>query len=461
MPYDIKQDGKGDKPTCVYLKETGEKLGCTSNEYMANRMIAAIEANKHAAKAWLTVDEVRVLCVPCADKMQSMGITRVNPFAIAEQLGSAAKAGDVANLAKHLVKTYGSDPHFWEKCDSAEELASYDDEARAAICARAHFEATGQWPGEHAGKAEESEVSAVLDRGQQSAGHTDGVLAVKAVASADGELTLDVLGVPHGQDRQGQVFDERTHLGDLPAVPVYYHHGFDEMRKPIVELIGWAVKTVRDGAGQWFRATLNKAKSISQTIYNDAVKGKVTASSDAVSHLVRPVGIVGRPGRVSSWPVAGLSLMDASTAGTAINPRAIAMPAVRAMFEQALSDLGSESDDPGDSSPSTALTAATAAKAGAKYSRLTRERMREMRTALGDAMQAIDGMMSEFPVEEQMNSEDAATIAAVTGDQATQPLAAKADVLALTPDQLKVLVTLKVEEALKARGLLQRAAGGD
>ena len=63
------------------------------------------------------------------------------------------KRGNIQGLTRHLVNLYGGDPHFHTKCMNDPELKKdYDEERRAAICARAHYIATGMWPGEHGGK---------------------------------------------------------------------------------------------------------------------------------------------------------------------------------------------------------------------------------------------------------------------------------------------------------------------
>jgi len=61
------------------------------------------------------------------------------------------KRGNIAGLAKHLAKKYGGDPGFHTKCMGADELQGYSQDARAAICAKAHKLAVGIWPGEHGG----------------------------------------------------------------------------------------------------------------------------------------------------------------------------------------------------------------------------------------------------------------------------------------------------------------------
>lgn len=57
MPYSIRNDGPEDKPWCVYLSETDEKLGCTTSESEAEDMIAAIEANKEEKAVEVSYEE--------------------------------------------------------------------------------------------------------------------------------------------------------------------------------------------------------------------------------------------------------------------------------------------------------------------------------------------------------------------------------------------------------------------
>lgn len=59
------------------------------------------------------------------------------------------KQGNMAGLAKHLAKKYGGDPGFFGKCVACDELKEYDEEARNAICAKAHKLVTGYSPTDH------------------------------------------------------------------------------------------------------------------------------------------------------------------------------------------------------------------------------------------------------------------------------------------------------------------------
>lgn len=215
------------------------------------------------------------------------------------------------------------------------------------------------------------------------------VFHMDAIKATGNELELEVLGAPYGVDKQGQEFHAGTDFGDLPMVPVIYWHGWGADDG---ERIGWAYKAKRDEAGQWYRVVLDRTKQVAGKIYSDAVKGLVRASSDALSHLVRPHGVLNKPGRIDRWVIGALSLMDSYTSDTAVNPRAIAIASVKAYYEELLKQTEDE--------------VAEAVKAGAKYSRETRERMREARTTLSAAVTALDGMIQEFPDEQKPTEGD-------------------------------------------------------
>lgn len=162
--------------------------------------------------------------------------------------------------------------------------------------------------------------------------------AIKAVGGA---LELDVVGLPFGTDKGGHTVTRETDVGLRAdeSVPVYYHHGYAERGAKAVERIARAiykgVGNVGGVDGHVFRVILDGAKAIAQSIYESAKQGKARASSDSATHLVRPFGIVGQKGTLSSWPILGLSLMDAATYLTAVNPNAIAIPALKAFVSEA------------------------------------------------------------------------------------------------------------------------------
>ena len=72
--------------------------------------------------------------------------------------------GNIAGLAKHLAKKYGpQDEGFFTRCMAAEEVSNYDTNTRAAVCARAHKEQIGTWPGEGRKKKERKGVLKLKD----------------------------------------------------------------------------------------------------------------------------------------------------------------------------------------------------------------------------------------------------------------------------------------------------------
>jgi hypothetical protein len=244
---------------------------------------------------------------------------------------------------------------------------------------------------------------------------------------ANEDFTLTVLGLPFGADRQGQVFDASTNI-DLDAgqsIPAYFYHGFAERAAKSVARIGRAIYSHADSAGHWFNVQLDAGSDIARRIYEDAKAGLVRASSDSAAHLVRPFGIVGKPGRVTNWPIFALSLMDASTSDAAVNPRAIALAAAKAWIEDNESHLESS----GDEDPTTG----EAFKAGATFARRNRDRILAIK-------QTLDELLAEFPVES--NPELAATEAAINGDYSG----------AIKADAAVVVITAA---ALRTRGIKQ------
>jgi hypothetical protein len=93
------------------------------------------------AASVFTAEEMAEVCPDCARAMIEIGVERVD---------LTQKAGNVENLAKHMSKKYGGDPGFFTKCMGSSELSDYDQDKRAAICARAHKIAIGKWPAEKA-----------------------------------------------------------------------------------------------------------------------------------------------------------------------------------------------------------------------------------------------------------------------------------------------------------------------
>lgn len=264
-------------------------------------------------------------------------------------------------------------------------------------------------------------------------------MLTSAIKAVDGqELTLDIVGLPFGADRQDQIFTPQTNidLSEGDSVPVYFYHGFNERAAKAVSRVGRAVyKGVGtlvglDGqavTGQLFRVTLNSAIALAHRLYADAVKGLVRASSDSMAHLVRPMGILGKPGVVTSWPISGMSLMDASTYESAVNPRAIARAATIAATKAYLEDYEDELTD----------LSGEAVKAGATFARRNRERLIRFYAAMQEALPLLDEMMAEFPSDNSPTPED--------------PTPAAKSVLEMPREELIAHIDARIQEVINGK----------
>lgn len=262
-------------------------------------------------------------------------------------------------------------------------------------------------------------------------------MLTSAIKAVDGqELTLDIVGLPFGADRQNQVFTAQTNIdlsvGD--SVPVYFYHGFNERAAKAVSRVGRAVYqgmgTLDGVTGQLFRVTLNPAVPLAHKLYADAVKGLVRASSDSMAHLVRPYGILGKPGTVTSWPISGMSLMDASTYESAVNPQAIARAATIAAAKAFLEDYEDETEH----------QSGEAVKAGATFARRNRERLIRFYAAMQEALPLLDEMMAEFPSEAPTPTEP----------EPPAPPAAKS-VLTMPRDALIAHIDARIQEVINGK----------
>lgn len=220
----------------------------------------------------------------------------------------------------------------------------------------------------------------------------------QSAVKAAGEWELDVLGLPFGSDRQGQVFDRSTDIGlsEGDEVPALYYHGFAERAAKSVKRLGTAIYQGVTDAGHMFRVKLDAAHEKARDVYEAAKAGTARASSDSSAHLVRPHGIVGKPGKVSAWPIFALSLMDAETADAAINPRAVAMAAAKALVEEVESESATGADD--------------AAKAGKTFNAKNRERLLAMKATLDEMLSQIDESDTKSEDEDEYKSKSAAII---------------------------------------------------
>jgi len=156
---------------------------------------------------------------------------------------------------------------------------------------------------------------------------------------AAGDWEIDILGIPYGdpqhKDAQGEYFtaDTAYHEDRFPLPPLVYYHGLDDSGKPSgdPEYIGTTVKRWVDKAGVWFRGVLDKTSELAKRVWEAAQQDKARASSGSIAHLTR----TDPDGKITEWPVAELSVFELGGGKRPANPYAVALPAMRAVYEAA------------------------------------------------------------------------------------------------------------------------------
>jgi len=170
-------------------------------------------------------------------------------------------------------------------------------------------------------------------------------IAIKAV----GEWEIDILAVPFmGKDSENQYFDQDTDTmqESFPLPALFYHHGVKPGAKELQEnpiVIGKSLSVKKTIKGWVIRGLLDKTSEYAKLVWEAVKKGAVAVSSDSIAHLAR-LDIGGkiiqyeknRAGRISVWPLAGVSLWDL-TAGNfkPASHQAIALPAMKAIYRDA------------------------------------------------------------------------------------------------------------------------------
>ena len=234
---------------------------------------------------------------------------------------------------------------------------------------------------------------------------------VKAVGSDDGEWVLDVLGCPYGgpqggKDLQGEYFSPATkwHEDRFALPPVLYYHGWTPDGHPSSEpeFIGKTVSRRVDADGVWYRVVLDKVQVAAKRIWDAAKQGLARASSGAVAHLVRKAG----DGHLLHWPVAELSLIDVGDGRAPANSYAIALPAMKAVYERAginLPDMPeSEADAEGLEPEATAATVAAKGEAAGAKAKQTKGNIMDEET------KAIVGQAVAEALKAQREADEAA-----------------------------------------------------
>jgi hypothetical protein len=179
-------------------------------------------------------------------------------------------------------------------------------------------------------------------------------LMTSAVKAGD-DYTLEILGVPFGgplggRDRQGERFTAETnlHLDKFKTIPLVYAHGRDPKTAKPIDIpiyVGTAEYLRTDERGHWFKGMLDKTKDIVHELWKSAKKSMLGASSGSINYLTR----VSRDGTILEWPVAELTLVETDQNLRPVNSYAVALPMMKAIYEQAgliLPDI-SENDEQG------------------------------------------------------------------------------------------------------------------
>ena len=261
---------------------------------------------------------------------------------------------------------------------------------------------------------------------------------------AAGDWELDVLGVPFGgpnggRDSDGQYFSSNTNVyaEQFPSPPVVYYHGYEPDGKPSGEphIIGKVTRITKTDEGWWYRVVLDRANEYAQRIWSAAQKGTARASSGTILHMARILinGIKRAwdrltKGEIIHWPVAELSLIDAEGQRQPANQYAVAIPAMKSMYEQAGIDLP-EIDEPAGE-PEAEAEADTGADA-----------------AKPDNQPIIENLTGEFEMDENITKivEDA------VGKALAQAEAARAAQAQKEAEDAKIAALKAENEALKAQ----------
>jgi len=162
------------------------------------------------------------------------------------------------------------------------------------------------------------------------------------VVKAAGDWELEVLANPYGgpdngRDTDGQYFSPRTkfHIEQNPNPPVVYYHGYGDDKRPMgqPEFIGRTVGSPRvDDKGVWYRVVLNRASKFAQRVWEAAKRGVARASSGVVLATHR---VDNATGEILSWMNGEISIFETDTGKRPANGYAVAIPALKAVYDQA------------------------------------------------------------------------------------------------------------------------------
>ena len=219
-------------------------------------------------------------------------------------------------------------------------------------------------------------------------------MKILAIKNDAGEWVLDVLGNPYGgpmdRDSDGEYFnaDTQFHEDKFPPPPIVYYHGYDPTTKKPQgdpEYIGKAISRERRNDGVWYRVILDKANQAARKVWEAAQKGLAVASSGSIAHLAR----VDRTGHIRQWPVVELSLWDNDGSRPQANRHAVAIPAMKMMYQQAGIALPDDIEQEPEAEAKGPEASGQSADAGNVHSEPQSDNNKEVAT-MSDEQKAVD-----------------------------------------------------------------------
>ena len=270
---------------------------------------------------------------------------------------------------------------------------------------------------------------------------------IRAVKSDSGEWEIEILGIPFGspseRDSDGEFFTAQTklHLDKFPTPPLVFFHGFNDQKQPDAKpiYVGKTTSYEVKPDGVWFRGVLDKAIAQAKAVWEAAQTGMARASSGSISHLVRKA----RDGHLLEWPVAELSVFDTYNGKNPANRRAVVMPVMKAVYEQAglilPDDIEGESSETNDIEAGDGLSSSGVA-ADSQQREVINSIKSEDKTMTPEEIQKLvaDGVASALKAEQDKRTADEAqkqavaaqveaAIKSVKDEAAAQVAAAKAE----------------------------------
>lgn len=234
--------------------------------------------------------------------------------------------------------------------------------------------------------------------------------AILGTVKAAGDWELDVLANPYGgpnngRDADGQYFSPNTkfHEDQIPLPPVVYYHGYGDDKRPmgLPEFIGKTIKRWVDAQGVWYRVLLDKTKARAKLVMEAAQRQSARASTGVVlaSHRVDQ-----KSGEILSWLNGELSIFETDTGKRPANGYAVALPAMKAVYEQAgitLPDFDAtpQTDATGAASPAAVARGIDPMKSATRKTTMTPEEIQAAAEAQLKAEQEAEAAKNAAEVE--------------------------------------------------------------